>query len=407
MAKIKDGNFITNQEDIDYILSLNSDNIKMSTILDIFGSFDGKRRFQPYDYIKIPKNSYGPEGKRNKNEAVTTVGLWVFNRLCIEKDLFDLFGYINKQIDGGTFKKINKKLSYARLEEDITLQALKDYLNKTQLLMRLVTPLSANYTEDMLTVTDKINKRKMELVKKYKEELQRGDEVIAEQMEKELLAYAKDLLKDDESIEIYDSGSRCSFGNHFKNMFIMKGAVLNPDPNKGFDIALSNYMDGISKEEYHIFANSLVGGPYSRARKTEVGGYWEKLFLYALQHIQIKYDYDCGTKRFVTVDLTDQNVGDWMYSYIIDGSKLVELTSKTSSKYIGKTVKMRFSSMCEYKDGICEKCAGTMFKRLNAINAGMMAPTIPATLKQKQMKAFHDSVVKTTEMDLMKAFSLK
>ena len=77
-------------------------------------------------------------------------------------------------------------------------------------------------------------------------------------------------------------------------------------------------------------------------------------------------------------------------------------------KYIGKKVKFRFSSMCKAKGGFCSKCAGNIWYRLgpNIRNVGVMTDIIPSTLKNKAMKAFHDSVVRTVEMNPWKAFSM-
>ena len=106
-------------------------------------------------------------------------------------------------------------------------------------------------------------------------------------IEKELLDYSREILKDDPSMDMFNSGARASFENNFKNMFVSKGAVKNPDPTKGYDLITSSYMDGIGKDEYAAFAASLSAGPYSRAKKTETGGYWEKLFLRAFQHLKL------------------------------------------------------------------------------------------------------------------------
>lgn len=99
-----------------------------------------------------------------------------------------------------------------------------------------------------------------------------------------------------------------------------------------------------------------------------------------------------------------------MYNYIIEGSRLVELTTDNMSKYKGKTVKMRFSSMCQYnkKDGcICSKCAGTLYYRTNKINVGNNVSIIFSTLKNVAMKNFHDSQERFIEMDPMKVFDMK
>lgn len=130
------------------------------------------------------------------------------------------------------------------------------------------------------------------------------------------------------------------------------------------------------------------------------------MFLTAFQHIVLlEPGSDCGTKRHITVKVTDKNISSIMYCYVInnDGS-LTEITSANKSKFIGKTVKLRFSSMCEAKNGICNKCAGNLFYRLGIRNVGASTPQIPSRLKVLSMKLFHDDQLNFTEMDPMSAF---
>ena len=408
MAEKRTSKLITDKQQIDYFLNLKEEDITTSMIMDCFGEFNGKSKFNPYDLIEIPVGYYGPENKKNKNKFKTTIGIWIFNKYFIEKRFFHLFGYINKSITSKVYGSINSDLSYALMEDKITIEDLKDFIMKCQKCMPYVSILSPNHTLKMLTCTKEIDKKKKELIKKYDKEIKAGDEVAVEKMENELMDFAKELLGDDPSLDMYSSGARGSFGNNFKNMFIMKGAIKDPDPLKGYSIATSNYMDGISKEEYTIFANSLAAGPYSRAKKTEIGGYWEKLFLSAFQHIVLDAPgSDCGTKRYITVDVTEKNIDSIMYCYAIEGSRLIEITSDNKDRFIGNTVKIRFSSMCESKTGICNKCAGNLFYRLGIRNIGTATPQIASKLKVTSMKAFHDSQVTTVEMDPEKAFGIK
>ena len=75
-------------------------------------------------------------------------------------------------------------------------------------------------------------------------------------------------------MDMFLSGAGGSFENNFKNMFIMRGSVQDPDPRKSYNIITSNYVDGVSQDEYAKLANTLAAGPYSRSKKTELGGYW-------------------------------------------------------------------------------------------------------------------------------------
>lgn len=405
---------ITSKEDIEYFVNLSQRDVEsLSKLMETFGTLDGKEpRFNTYDIITIPPGSYGVGDKKNKNEFTTTVGRWWFNKCFIEQDLFDLFHYINKPITKDVLGDINDQISYAIMEDRLPLDVLKRYLTRQQKFQPYCNILSSGFTANMLTVSYKVNKLKKQLEKKYAAELADPEKNMyaADKMEKELLAYAREELKDDISMDMYDSKAKGSFENNFKNIFVMKGAIKDPDPTKGYEVAMSNYIDGASREDYSKFAKSLAAGPYARSRKTPEGGYNEKLFLRAFQHLVLApKGTDCGTKRTIEITLNKYNMKLMMYSYIVEGDKLIELNSTNRDKYLGKTVKMRFSSLCEYKDPhqICNACAGNLFYRAGFKNIGVAIPQVASALKLKAMKAFHDSTVKLHEIDIWKAFGLK
>lgn len=392
------------------LLSLKESDITASYIYDLFGEYDGVCKCYPYDLIDIPAGTYGPEGKKNKNKFTTTVGIWIFNKWMIENELFDLFGYLNTNIDKKQLGNINQTLSYALMEDRIPVSVLKRYLMKTQLSMQFVTVLSPNYTEELLTVTTKIDKKKAELIKKYQKELDEGDTVVADQIEQELIAYAKELLKDDPAMDSFVSGARSNINNNFKNMFIWKGATRdpNPDAKKQFNIATSNYMDGIKKEEYALYSNSGIEGAYSRGKKTEHGGYLENLATMAYQDIILdEPGTDCHTNRYIEVTLTPKNVNQYIYNNIIESNgKLVELNSQNMDKYMGKKIKMRMAFLCPHEKP-CAACAGNFYYKLGIKNVGLTLMQVFSIYKNKSMKAFHDSTVQLTEIDTMKAFGLE
>ena len=397
-------NKITDPKDIEYLVGMKEEECtKLSFAMDMFGDFDDKRRCNTYDTVTIPSGSYGPEGNKNINPINTTVGIWVFNKAFIEKELFDLFGYINKPITSKVFKEINKKMSYAVMEDKLPLDAIKRYIMKTEKFQPYCNILSTSITENMLSIPKAIAKKKQELLKKYEKELATNDPIVSQKIEKELIEECKVLLKDDPSIDMINSGAKIDWGNNFKNMFVMRGASKNPDPlnpNGDYTIIKSDFMTGITPNEYSAFADSLAAGPYARAKKTADGGAMEKIFVKALEHLYIlPSGSDCGTKRTKTVTLTKDNIDDWMYSYIVEsGNRLVELTSDNRDSYLGKKVKFRYSGLCESEKGICNKCAGNLFTRLGIKNVGVASYVIPASIKLKSMKTFHDSTIKIFDM---------
>ena len=404
---------------INHILKITQKDITYSTIMRLFGSFDGKSLCHQYDTFTVPKGAYKyrldfGNGREVSNEGafITTIGIFLFNVFLIRDFYFGfLFVYINKNINDKEFKKINQKLTYALLEDKISTEVYSKYLDYTQFLMPYETILSPNQSEAIITCTKAIAKKKDELFAKYKDKIDAGDVAIAELIEKELIKWVEETYKDDPGLDAYLSGAGGSLGNNFKNMYIMTGAIRNPDPNakQEYNIGKSSYYDGISADEYSMIANSLVAGPYSRSKKTEIGGYWEKLIRDGYQTIILdEPGSDCKSDKYIEVTLTEDNLQLHIYNWIIkpDGS-LEELTSENASKYYGKKIKMRHSEFCKNKSCmICSKCAGNFMYRRGGRNIGLATIQLAAKLKLASMKAFHDSVIKTVEIDPEKAFEV-
>ena len=394
----------------DELLALEEKKLTASYIYGLFGEYKGKSRCNPYDLIDIPPGSYGPPNKKNKNSFRTSVGIWIFNKWLVEPELFDLFGYVNTTINKKQLKKMNQKLSYALMEDDVSVETLKRFLMKTQFIMQFVTVLAPNYTENILVATKQIEKRKNELIKKYQKELDAGNAVVAQQVEDELIAYAMELLQDDPSLDSFVSGARSDINNHFKNLFVWKGATRdpNPDATQEYRIATSNYCEGIKKEEYSLYCNSGIDGAYSRGQKTADGGYLENLATAAYHDIILDDPgTDCKTTRHIEVTLTSDNINQFIYNNMIgSGGKLTELNSKNMNDYIGKKVKMRMAYLCP-REHPCNACAGNFYYKLGIKNIGLIMMQVFSVYKNKAMQAFHDTTVQLTEIDTMKAFGLK
>ena len=128
MPDVRQAKEITSKEEIEYFVNLKEKDITLSFIMDTFGEFNGKRKYNPYDIITIPPGSYGPSpNKKNKNSFTTTIGIFIYNKFFFENELFYLIPYINHTIDDDTISGINKKLSYALAEDRLTLPVLKNY----------------------------------------------------------------------------------------------------------------------------------------------------------------------------------------------------------------------------------------------------------------------------------------
>ena len=414
-----DRNTIDKKNIVNQILKIHSDDISSSLIMDLFGNFYGKSLIHHYDTFEVPAKAFSFENSNGKvvsntKPFMTTFGIWIFNIYFLRDLGFSKVtnGYLNKNLTEDDFEDLHQDLIFALLEDRIDVENYKKFINRCQFFMPFESILSPNHSEKLLSCTKIINKRKAELIKENKIALQRGDAAVAERIEKELLDFALEYLKDDPALDPYLSGAGGNIANDFKNTFIMKGSIRNPDPNakQEFTIATSSYMDGISAEEYSALANSLPGGPYARAKKTELGGYWEKLVEAANNTVIIdKPGSDCGSDKYIEVVLTKKNLKMFIYSYIIksDGT-LEELNTSNKDKYMNKKIKVRSTLFCKNTKGkVCNCCAGNFFLRRGNPNIGLATAQIPTVLKLKSMKAFHDSTVRTSEIDPMEAFGLK
>ena len=411
-----DTNAITKDNLADYIFAISKDDITYNLIMNLFGEFHGKPLANPYDLLEVPVGTFyyfedkeKKKKKTNTNKFTTTVGLYLWNIFMRDFNFLRFFdGYIDYTINKKKYGAIEQTLSYALIEDEITTEDLKDFEDTVEWFMPFETILTPNHTEKMITSTKVITKKKNELLKKYAKEIEAGDPVVAENIEKELLDFAKEYLGDDPSMDQILSNAGGDFNNNFKNMYVMKGAIRNPDPNakKKYDIVTGNYLDGIPAKEYSSVAGAGVQGAYARGKKTEIGGYFEKLFVAAFQDLILdEKGSDCGTKKYITVNLTDKNINDYMYCYAIGNSgRLTCITSKNKNEFIGKTVKLRFSSMCESKTGICNMCAGELFYLIDDKRVGLSMAQIPDRLKLTSMKSFHNATVQTVKVDLQKAF---
>lgn len=381
---------ITNPKDVEEILSLTNERAsEKSLIMDYFGDFGKGPRFNPYDTIEIPKGLYG-KTKKNKNSFKTTVGLWVFNKSFIEP-VSNVLGYVNESITKNKYEDLNKELSYALLENKITIEELKAFIMQSQIVMSCTSAICPSHTMDMLLITEKAQTKKKQLEKENAEGIKNKDLVAMKNVEEGLVKWAKEELKDSESVDMYNSGARSKWGNNFKNMYLTKGIIKQTDGS--YNYATNSYMAGMDKKDFVNINDAAVGGPYSRARKTETGGYLEKQFTNATQHVKIKFDYDCGTKDTIKILLTKKNISSWMYCFVVESNgSLTEITSENKNKFINKEVKIRYSAMCKAKNGyICEKCAGTLYKRIGIQNVGLGCMIMASSLKNAAMKSFHDS----------------
>ena len=98
---------------------------------------------------------------------------------------------------------------------------------------------------------------------------------------------------------------------------------------------------------------------------TQVSGYIAKELLAAFQsEVLGDKDSDCGTSKTIPITITNKNATEYIYRYIVENGKIIQLTSDNINKYIGKTVNMRTPMYCVgtgKNKCLCNKCAGDYY----------------------------------------------
>lgn len=251
-------------DDKKYLLSLTPEDLDFSTLVHIFGSTinindniskASKPNFRTTDEMTLSPSEYFVKEVTN-----TTVGRFIWNKYLIERvGLQDVTGYINFVIDDKANGKIEAIITKGLIDDKVTVEQFHKYVDYRDTLgMQLNSVITTSFTPLTIKTPPEIQKRKAELFKQYKKELDDGDIIVSEKIEKELTSRTKEIFKGDPGMDLYNSGARGNFGN-YKNMNLFKGATANNVTGK-FDIVRSSFMDGISKQDIPSFATAVVSG---------------------------------------------------------------------------------------------------------------------------------------------------
>ena len=141
-----------------------------------------------------------------------------------------------------------------------------------------------------------------------------------------------------------------------------------------------------------------------KAIGTAVSGYMAKELLAAYQsEVLGPKDSDCGSKGFITINITNKNYPDYLYRYILTSKGLVMTTMENKDLFVNKTVKMRSPMFCIGTGPtkcLCNKCAGDFFYILGKPNIGLTASKLATTITQMNLQKFHQNLVKTQQLDV-------
>lgn len=391
-----------NPGDTERFINLKPDNISRGFLAEMFADTVNnsgdklntkirKARYNTWDIISVPANYFFD----NQESIDMTVGRFIANKFILEAPgIIGItgVGIYNNILNKGTIGKLDNMIGQLYLEDKIDRKQFNSYLDHRDTIGYWLNGMLAHtISEKMLKPLPEIEKKKAELCKKYEKELSSGNIDIMTQVSDELVAYAKEILKGDSGMDLYDSGD-LDFGNNYKNNAIIKGAVMNKITGE-FDFIDTSFMDGIKIKDIPAHANSILASQYPASIATADAGYMGKKLLALLQMMVLDEEgSDCGTKNLIPIKITKANAENVVYTYYREGGQEKMFTREDISSHIGKTIMMRSPMSCT-GEKICSKCAGKLFYLLGAYNAGLFAVQISHAALNLGLKAKHNSLV--------------
>ena len=385
--------------EIEWVYGLKPEDITLKFLRENFARFKNREpRFHREDSFLMP-----PKKLRNDIDVATTIGRYIVNLFAFEKVKYP---YVNEGLSKTKFSKINAELTDWLIEDQISTEDYVDCINRVNWFGLSTTSFtSPSISIEGISCPPKTEELRAQLFSQHSEQIAAGDAVAITKIENALVASAKEELKDEDFASIFVAcGKKPSWGNQYKNMALMRGAVYNPETG-GFDGCVGNLSDGTPLEEMPAGANLLLAGAGGRALQTRLGGYISKQLTAAFQGIILdEPGSDCGVEEYNEVLLTAANCGRFKLRYIKEKNGLVLLDRKTMAKYVGKTVLMRSPMYCKTWK-FCSKCYGELPYRIGIKNIGLTYNMIGEILKGIAMKSFHDSTMKTSKFDLASAIT--
>lgn len=398
--------------DVENLLKVDPMNITKSMLVSIFANRANnsqhrstqiiRPRYNTWDRMTVPRDYF----YQGQPEIATTIGRFIYNKYIFANDgIVQNMGYINEAIDKNKHEMYIDKLGNLLLNDIIDKKKFVHITDRWNwLLYTLSGMLNISSTLKTMKPLAAVQKRKKELYKQYEKEIAAGDVVTMSKIENELLALAKEELKDDPGFQSYLSGN-INFANNYKSNNILKGPVYNEETGK-FDFIKTSFSDGHDIKDIAIHSNGILASQYPASIALREAGYTAKKLIALLQMSSINQEVeDCHTHKLVPIVVTKFNRKDMMWTYIVENDKLVLLTPKTIDAYIGKLVHMRSPLTCTCKKGICKVCAGELFPKLGITNIGSFAVQASDIILNQFLKLKHDVSVKLYQIDPNTCFS--
>jgi len=352
-------------------------------------------KYQPWDTFTVPANYF----YKKQPEIKTTIGRFLFNKYILQgAGVIEKTQFVDSILDKSGLNALDKKIGNLYLEDLIDRPQFNQYIDRRD---NLGYWLSGMITNSINLNTSKplkqVLKRKAELVKQYEKEIAAQDIATMTQIEKELLDYAKEILKDDPAMDLYASGD-LDFTVNYKNNFVIRGPIKNQITQE-YDFIDTALSEGMKVEDQPAHANSIVANVYPGALATPEAGYLGKKLLSLLQMAEVdSLGSDCGTKNLIPIKVQKNNLDALTYRYFQKGKNLEMLTPENISSYLNRTLNFRSPMSC-LTPKFCNKCIGELPYKLDIEQIGLYSVQLSFSDLNLNLKAKHRATIDLTYLE--------
>lgn len=322
----------------------------------------------------------------------TTLGRYIFNKVVFhslwENKYYHFNNIIMRQNDFQDEMKYLKQLAFEGKCENRDIFEVSDM--STEFGMRLANVYNAGLTYTMMVPDKKFQDYKNKKINSVKEQVIKNTDLdLLAKAEEDVVNFAKEYYKNDDMVELMESGAGSKWDNDYKTMNINVGAVPTIE---GKPVLMFNSLsDGVDPKYQAAWTNTGMTGATNRALQTAKAGAQYNDISNAMQNI-MGIRGDCGSKRGTKVNTSDPN--KLLNRYLIINGKPVKVTLDNVNKFLNKDVVMRDLIYCKEKNGhYCSTCVGDGpfdLKHMDKVPLGMMTSDVASNILNLFMKSTHD-----------------
>jgi hypothetical protein len=294
----------------------------------------------------------------------TTAGIALFNGIMLAFPFGNRIPFINGELSAKALEKQVETLyvSDDGGERDHTKIYTEDYL-KFQTGGQMVESLSCicvpSASRKTMSIPPGFHAFRDSLIEKNKDRL--FDPAVIAEIDNQLVQKLKEYMKGDSSEGFYVKKKLLAISRK-KTQGMMGGESAFSDGSTK-KLIRKSLSEGIDVETLPDLINSSREGSFDRGAETALGGEIVKRILQLLQNTVLS-EVDCKSKLFLSTRVDTQNESTLVGLNIIEGSKLVPLTSENIKGYIGKDISYRTTGFCKTsRANFCQVCIGARYAK--------------------------------------------